>query len=137
MAKYQKGESGNPAGRPKGLINQASLRASIEKDIPEILAAMTAQAKAGDTQAARLLLDRTLPSIKPTDQPVSLAIAGVDLATDGRAILTATGNADITPEQAGRLLAGLGSLARVIETDELLKRIERLEASHAANPKQA
>ena len=107
------------------------LRKSIMKDIPAILTAMVEQAKAGDTQAARLLMDRTFPAIKPTDQAVNLTLAGDDLASDGRAILTTTGNADITPEQARRLLAGLGSLARIVETDELLKRIEALEKRYA------
>ncbi|MBK5965720.1 hypothetical protein CCR95_16935 [Thiocystis minor] len=128
---FVKGKSGNPSGRPAGIVSQMKLRQSIEKDIPAILAAMVEQAKAGDTQAARLLLDRTLPSIKPMDQPVTLPLAGDDLASDGRAILTATGNADITPEQASRLLAGLGSLARVVEVGELIKRIESLEAKYA------
>jgi hypothetical protein len=117
------------------ISKQTKLRQSIEGEIPAILEAMVTQAKAGDIHAAKLLLDRTLPSIKPMDQAVTLPM-GDDLAANGRAILAATGNADITPEQASKLLQGLGSLARVIETDELLKRIESLEKAHAANPKQ-
>ena len=135
---FRKGQSGNPSGKPKGTPTKVTkLRESIEAHIPEILESLAVAAKAGDTQAARLLLDRTLPSIKPMDQAVKLPLAGDDLASDGRAILTATGNSDITPDEASKLLQGLGSLARVLETGELLKRIERLEASHATAQKQA
>jgi hypothetical protein len=134
MAKYQKGESGNPQGRPKGIINQATLRASIEKDVPAIIKALTEQATSGDVGACKLLLDRVLPALKPQDTTIQLPM-GDDLAANGRAILAATGNADITPEQASKLLQGLGSLARVLETGELLARIESLEQAHAATQK--
>lgn len=137
MAKFKPGQSGNPLGKPKGAVSKMTkLRQSIESDLPEILAAVITAAKSGDTTAAKLLLDRTLPVIKPTDQAVNLKLAGDDLAASGRLILEATGNADITPEQASKLLQGLGSLAKIVEVDELLKRIERLEAaSHAATQK--
>ena len=126
---FVKGKSGNPAGRPPGIVSQMKLRESIAKDIPEILAAMVEQAKAGDTQAARLLLDRTLPAIKPTDTPIVLPLAGSDLGADGRAVIEATGQGNVTPDQAKTLLSGLGTLARITEVDELVRRIEALEAS--------
>lgn len=129
---FVKGQSGNPRGKPPGAVSKSTkLRRSIEKDVPGILEAMVERAKAGDAQAAKLLLDRVMPAIKPTDQAVNLPLAGEDLATDGRAILTATGKADITPEQASKLLAGLGALARIVETTELVQRIEKLEAANA------
>ena len=129
MAKFKPGQSGNPQGRPPGIVSQMKLRESIAKDIPEILAAMVEQAKAGDTQAARLLLDRTLPAIKPTDTPIVLPLAGSDLGADGRAVIEATGQGNVTPDQAKTLLSGLGTLARITEVDELVRRIEALEAS--------
>ena len=72
--------------------------------------------------------------INTQDTTIQLPM-GDDLAANGRAILAATGNADITPEQASKLLQGLGSLARVLETGELLARIESLEQAHAATQK--
>jgi plasmid stability protein len=124
---FQKGQSGNPAGRPRGIVTQRRLRESIEADVPEILRAMIEQAKAGDVGAARLLLGVTLAPLKPTDQAVNLPLTG-DLADDGREILKAAGSGDLTPEQAARLLQSLGALARIIETADLLHRVERLEA---------
>jgi len=127
MAKWQKGQSGNPRGRPKGGTNFVTLRKAIAGDVPEIIDAMVAAAKLGDVQAAKLLLDRVLPSLKPVEQAVSLPLGGSP-AEAGRAVLEALGAAQLTPEQGAKLLAGLGALARVIEVDELEKRIEALEA---------
>lgn len=130
MARYQPGESGNPAGKPKGAVSKMTrLRQSIEKDLPAIIQAVTEQAKAGDMTACKLLMDRVMPALRPTDQPVTLPLAGADLGADGRAVIAATGKGDITPDQSKALLSGLGTLARVVETDELLKRIEKLEAA--------
>jgi len=126
VARYQKGQSGNPKGRPRGVANQAKLRAAILGDLPNIINALTEQAKAGDAQAAKLLMDRCLPALKPADTPVTLPL-GDDLASSGRAVLEAVGAGKLTPEQGQRVLAGIGSVARVIETDELLRRVEALE----------
>ena len=134
MAKFKPGTSGNPQGKKPGTVSKTTkLRQSLERDIPDILAALVTQAKAGDTTAARLVLERTLPPIRPQDQPVSLPVNGEDLAKDGRTVLAAVGSGEVTPDVATRLMQGLASLARVIETGELLARIERLEASHESS----
>lgn len=124
---FAKGTSGNPAGRKPGIVNQMALRALIAKDLPQILEALKAQALAGDVGAIKLLIDRVLPALRPTDQPVSLDLSGTDLSADGRQIITAVGSGSVTPDESSKLLSGIGSLARVIETTELLQRIELLE----------
>ncbi|NVZ11361.1 hypothetical protein HW932_19100 [Allochromatium humboldtianum] len=132
MAKFTPGTSGNPAGKKPGTVSKATrLRQSIEQHVPEILESLVTSAKSGDTAAAKLLLDRALPALRPTDQPVSLPIGGADLAQDGRVVLAAAGAGELTPETAAKLLQGLGSLARVVETAELVERLERLEAKYA------
>lgn len=131
MSGFKKGQSGNPQGRPKGIVTQAKLRQSIEKDLPEIIGAMVEAAKGGDVAAARMLVDKVLPSVKAQDQAVSLPVDGSDLAKDGRAIMSAVGLGEVTPETASRLLQGLGSLAKIIETAELLERVEALEDARA------
>ena len=126
MAKFQKGQSGNPAGRPRGIVTQAKLRESIKKDLSAILEAMVRAAKAGDVQAARLLLDRTIPALKPTTDPVTFT-PGATLADTGQAIMQAVAQGQMTTEQGTALISALTGLARVIEVDELARRIEALE----------
>jgi hypothetical protein len=123
---FKKGESGNPAGRPRGIVNQAKLRASIAKDLPEILEAMVLAAKSGDTTAARLLLDRALPSLKAVDGPAPIAL-DQDLAGADSAVLLALAAGNVTLDQAGALAGILASLARIEETVNLAARVTALE----------
>jgi len=124
--KFAPGKSGNPRGRPRSTGQAAKLRRAIESDLPEILAAMVAAARGGDVAAAKLLLDRALPALKPVDTPIVLDL-GEGLTTAASAILAAVGGGSITPDQGAKVLAALGSAARATEVDELAARIDALE----------
>lgn len=52
------------------------------------------------------------------------------LSDRGRALIAAAATGDVPLSQAAQLLAGLGSLAKLVETDELAARIAALEARH-------
>jgi hypothetical protein len=90
-------------------------------------------ARGGDTQAAKVLLNRCLPALRPVDGPVTLPL-GQTLTESGRAVLEAVSAGRVTPDQAAKLLGGIGTLARVVEVDELERRVTALEAEHAQNP---
>ena len=69
--KWKKGQSGNPAGRPKKLPELRELLANVlgdEKDgktaAEAILMALRAKAAKGDVRAAELLLDRAYGKAK-------------------------------------------------------------------------
>lgn len=126
--RWQPGTSGNPAGRPRGSGEVAKLRAAIAEHVPEILEQMVEAAKAGDVQAARLLLERVLPPVKAVEAAQAVDIPGETMSEQGRAILTAVAAGELAPSQGATLISALGSLARVVEVDELLRRIEALEA---------
>lgn len=124
---WKPGQSGNPAGRTPGTGEVGKLRASIAKHLPEIITKLVEQAKAGDAQAARLLLERVLPPVKASELPAPIPLPDGALADQGRAVVAAAGSGALAPGQAAQLLAGLGALAKLIETDELAARVAALE----------
>lgn len=116
-SRWKKGESGNVAGKPKGSGRLQAIREQLADDVPEILAALSAMAKQGDPQAARLILERVLPD--------------GTLTTQGRAVLAAVAAGQLAPMQGAALLGAIGTLGRIVEIDELTARIEKLEVQHA------
>ncbi len=132
---FTKGQSGNPAGRPKGSGLSAQLRAAIEQDAPSIIKAMIEQAKAGDMQAAKVLLDRVLPALKPESQAIHLPelVEAGTMAEKARAAIDAAGAGAVSPSAASDLVAAIAGLARVVETTELQQRLESIE--RAIQPK--
>lgn len=126
--KWQSGQSGNPSGRKPGTGKVEKLRAALAKELPEVLEALVAQAKAGDTGAIKLILERTVPALRPVDAaaPLNLPAAG-GLADQGRAVLAALAAGRLPANQAAGILQGLGNLAKLVELDELEKRIAALE----------
>ena len=132
---WQPGQTGNPKGRPPGQSEITRLRASLAGDVPDILAGLVMAAKAGDVQAARLILERILPPVKAIEQAVELQLpADGTLTAKASAVLSAAAAGDLAPGQAAQLIAALGTLAKIHEVDELAARITALEDKHHAKP---
>lgn len=127
---WRPGQSGNPAGRKPGTSEVAKLRASIAKHIPAIVTKLVALAEAGDTQAARLLLERVLPPVKAIELPAPIDLPGDTLTDQGKAVLQAGSVGTLAPGQVAQLLTALGSLAKLVETDDLARRIAALEQAN-------
>jgi hypothetical protein len=100
--------------------------------LPGIIERLVASAREGDTTAAKLLLERVMPALRPLDATVKLPLSG-ELSDSGRTVLAALGAGHLTPDQTAKILSGIGTLARVVETDELLKRVEVLEEATRAD----
>lgn len=126
-ANWKPGQSGNPAGRPPGTGQIAKLRASIAEHVPGIVSKLVEQAQGGDVGAARLLLERVLPAVKPMKQEAPIELPGGNLTDQGKAVMAAAAAGELAPSQAAQLMSGLGALAKLTETDELVKRVEALE----------
>jgi len=128
---WKSGQSGNPLGRPPGQSAITRLRAQLEPDAPQILQTMVAAAKCGDVQAARLILERILPPVKPTENAIKIDFKGKTLTDKGNAVLRAMSTGELAPGQGGQLIAAISALARVTELDELERRIGLLERLNA------
>lgn len=128
---WKRGQSGNPAGRPQGSRNKASLMAEelMEGDAETVINAVIARAKDGDIQAAKLILDRIVPLRK--GRPVRIDLPDMHDAADVvnalSATLKAVSEGILTPDEAQALGHLLEGQRRAIETTELESRIKTLE----------
>lgn len=106
----------------------AKLRQSIEAHVPAIIEQLVERAKKGDAGAAKLLLERVIPPMKAVEAAAAVALPeGDSLAQKGAAVLEAVATGALAPGQGAALLTSLGTLAKLIETDELAQRIAALE----------
>lgn len=129
---WQPGQTGNPKGRPPGQSEITRLRTAIAAHVPSILDQLVTAAKAGDVQAARLILERVLPPLKGMEQAVELQLPkDGTLTAKATAVLNSAAAGELAPGQAAQLIAALGTLAKISEVDELAARIEKLEAARA------
>jgi hypothetical protein len=126
---FKKGQSGNPAGRPAGGVNKVTrLREQIAEALPEIIRGLIVQARTGDSGAAKLLLERAIPALKPQTEPVVLNVSGKDSPSDiGRLIVDMTSRGEITPDNSALLLSALSTQVKLTEADELAARVHELE----------
>ena len=129
---FVKGKSGNPKGRPAGKTAATLLRKKIADNMPGIVEALVDNALHGDVQAAKILIDRICPPLKPQSQVISLPVNG-SLAEQGDEIIKATLGGLIPPDVGSQLITALSAQAKVVETDELTRRIEALEKKHDGN----
>lgn len=125
------GNKGSP-GRPPGRGAVAEMRERLATDIDAIINTLKAKALSGDAQAIRIILDRVLPVLRPVELPTPLLLtADGTLADHAHAVVRSAAEGDLAPGQAAQLVAALSAVARIIETTDLIARIEALENDHA------
>ena len=129
--RFEKGQSGNPQGRPVGSRNRASLLLDeiADDEAEAIQRRVIDAAKTGDLKAAELLLARIWPprrgrTVRLELPPVKTA-EGISEAT--AAVLEAMATGDVTPDEAATIASILEIRRKMIETQELADRISQLE----------
>ena len=123
---FKKGTSGNPTGRPRSRAKIEPLRLALYDVVPEIIDTLVASAKAGDTTASKLILERVLPALKSQSLPVQLPIAD-NLADQGSEIIKAIMAGQIPPDIGSQLITALAAQGRLIELEEISERLQKIE----------
>jgi hypothetical protein len=138
---FHKGESGNPAGRPRGARNRRTLLAEhlLEGDTEAIVRTMIERAKDGDMAAVRLCVDRICPRV--TDRPAGFELPPLVRAADAppaiAAIAQALADGDLSSAEAADLGRFVESFARAFaQADQELRlaRLETIENNRPAKP---
>jgi hypothetical protein len=130
--KYKPGQSGNPNGRPKDKTPATQLRKSIAGDMQDIIDKLVELAKDGDVQAAKVLLDRVCPTLKPQAMPVNVPL-GDTLPDTGGNIIVATLTGQIPPDIGAALITALSNQGKLVELQELAERLSRIEKTLGVN----
>jgi len=129
----EKGESGNPAGRPRGSRNRATLlmESLLADDAEAIGRKAIAMAKQGDMAAIRLCMDRLSPVRK--GEPVAFELPPLDKPADSVAaaaeIVAAVAAGELTPSEAADLAKVVDVYVRAIATKAFDERLTKLEAT--------
>ncbi|HEX5454735.1 MAG TPA: DUF5681 domain-containing protein [Stellaceae bacterium] len=136
--RFAKGGSGNPAGRPKGAKNRATLLAEqfLEGEAAALARKAVAMALAGDAAALRLCLDRLIAPRR--ERPVRLALPALrgagDLGAAMAAVADAAAEGTITPAEACELSQMLETYMRAVAAGDFERRLKQLEAAQPETP---
>ena len=120
--------SGNPAGRPPGIKDRRTvLRDQLDKHGDALLKVAVNMALQGDPQALRLCLERVMPPIKSTADPITFDLSGESLTEQAQSVLSAVAKGEIDPDNGRKLLSAIADVGRITEIDQLQQRLEQLE----------
>jgi len=138
---FQKGQSGNPSGRPPGARNKATIMAEmlLQGEAEALARVAIERAKAGDIRALRMCLDRLAPPSRhrTIDFKLPPLESAADAATALAAITAAVGAGELTPAEAGALSKLVDGFARMLEATVFEQRIAKLERIYAQSAAQS
>lgn len=128
---FEQGKSGNPNGRPRGntssLIIKEALAAVFEDGESGLIKNICESAKAGDIQAATILINRLYPALKPVQEVTPFTLAGDNPAEQAQSVLAAVAGGQIPVEIGVQLIAAISQTLQIMEVTELAERLEQIE----------
>jgi thioredoxin-like negative regulator of GroEL len=134
---FQKGQSGNPAGRPPGSRNKlrAMIEEVLEQELPHLMNQLLQLAHDGNMQALKLLFAQ-LPRERETvevDLPPITSMAEIGAANE--AIFAAIATGALSLESGQRLAQLLEFQMKMIESISLEQRVAAIELQQAETSK--
>ncbi len=128
--RFQKGQSGNPKGKPKGTRNRATIVALnlLEGEAEALVGKVVQLALAGDLTCLRICLERLVPPKK--DAPIEIDLPDISAIADIPklfAVLTEKLREGITPSEARTVMDLAEGVRKSLEVTELEQRISALE----------
>jgi hypothetical protein len=133
---FEKGESGNPAGRPRGSRNRIALLMEnlLSYEAEAIGRKAVEMAIKGDMAAIRLCMDRLAPARK--EEPIAFELPPLEKPADSVAaaatLVAAVAEGELTPSEAAQLAKVIEVYVRAIETKVFDERLASLEKEVAA-----
>jgi hypothetical protein len=135
---FEKGQSGNPAGRPPGIGKRATqaMQLLLDGEVQALTRKALELALDGNTMALRMCLDRIGPPRRERAVPIKLPPVRdpADLAGTMTAIITAAGEGAISPDEGGRLARLVEVFLRAVETRDFERRLQLLENTPPTRP---
>jgi len=131
QGRFKPGQSGNPAGKPKGARHKTTLamQALLDGQAEALTQKAVQLALAGDMAALRLCMERLMPARK--DSPVSCLLPPISSAEDTAyamsAVIAAVAGGELTPTEGEALVGLLEQQRKIIETRVLEQRLIALE----------
>ena len=122
---WRKGQSGNPAGRPKGSGNVK--QGLFKSNEPVLQQKLIDMALGGDVAAMKIIADRIWPRIRSQAMPIFIKAETTDLADTGRSVIAAAMAGKIAPDVLRDVLAALYGQGKLVELTELEQRLQALE----------
>jgi len=129
--RFQKGESGNPTGRPRGVLNHATLLAQelLAARVESIAGKLIELAEGGDMRAIRVCMERLMPVIK--DQPIAVELPPIEKPADSveaaAAIAAAVAAGELTATEAAKLAKVVEVYVRALDSKGFDERLGKLE----------
>jgi len=116
-------------GRPLGAGPVARLRRELLADgkLEKLIAKTYKLAMAGDLAAIRILLDRGLPPLRPSSEPVEFDLPAGTLTEQARALLEAAACGQLPADVASELIRAAAGVAAIDQGDEVRRRLDALE----------
>lgn len=131
---FEKGQSGNPSGRPPGVGRVTELRRMLLSRSGEVVTALLDRAVQGDVGAIKLIVDRLIPALRPINAPVSLPRADSDNPSDqAKIIVSHLLSGGLPADLAAQIMQALQSYHQMVVLTDMEKRIAALESSNGNN----